>query len=161
MNTEPKETPVPETEDRLESVRKRADAASPGPWARKYAAPGSLCGPGYPGFDIPHSPLPADEGKPTAASIRGRCTGMLPRGMSGGGLWVQESPGLTAPVVCEMPKPPAGDYTDQQAADCIFIAKAREDVPWLVAEVLRLRGELAGKCDELRAMREAYDAMEK
>ena len=36
-------------------------------------------------------------------------------------------------------------YYPPRYADAAFIAHAREDVPWLVAEVERLRAELAAK----------------
>jgi hypothetical protein len=54
-----------------------------------------------------------------------------------------------------------GDIASSSDADADFIACSREDVPWLLAEVERLRAENAALAGERDRLREALDAVER
>lgn len=107
------------TQDELDRIAARVAAATPGPWR---ATPGD----GYQPIDAPRPP------KVTNKGYRGATAEQKPVPIVSLG----NHAGCSDPACCA-----DSPFVQVSEKDALFIASAREDVPRLLEEIRRLRGE--------------------
>jgi hypothetical protein len=124
------------TELDLDAIKARVDAATPGEWFfayNKIFAGGKVS---------------AEEAWIEALGSDDHTLDQHPREPCGGGKCNLRSKALDMDPVVARVEPSYGDTaTGQRVLDAEFIAHAREDVPALIAEVERLRAEVARASD--------------
>ena len=122
---------------KLETIKAREKAATPGPWTKSNCD--SLSG------DRLRKP---PFGEPDGWDIEAPCMEVVDH---------EEVPGFKEIVMGGWD---GHRYGVLESADSEFIAHAREDIPWLVSEVERLteaKEYLAGRVEALSAGKEIYD----
>jgi hypothetical protein len=114
------------TDNELVEIERRAVAAAPGPWFARATDDGAFMNARYVGLD----PIAPDDHDFRHDELQGMSEGE------------GKSNRVIAITLLQYPRLADGPNEDENTE---FIAHAREDVPRLVAEVRRLRAELAGR----------------